>query len=54
MERVARTLADEKACAVCGPLNGVPESEWPNEDGPPWHVRCRCMVTLRLKKEKAE
>lgn len=49
MERVWRTNNDELVCPVCGPLNGVPESEWANEfpDGPPAHVRCRCSTTLR-------
>jgi hypothetical protein len=56
MERVWRTSADEVTCPICVPLNGQPESEWAERypDGPPGHVRCRCMVTLRLKKERAD
>lgn len=50
MERVNRTNADDSTCEICGPLDGKPESEWPDEAGPPWHVKCRCSVTLRLKK----
>lgn len=50
MERVNRTNADDSQCALCGPLNGKPESEWPDTAGPPWHPRCRCSVSLRMVK----
>jgi HK97 family phage portal protein len=49
-ERVNRTNADDSVCVVCGPLDGKPESQWPNDSGPPWHVKCRCSVTLRRKR----
>lgn len=49
LERVNHTNRDELVCAICGPLDGKPESEWPNGDGPPWHTRCRDFVTLRRK-----
>jgi phage portal protein BeeE len=51
MERVWRTAADEKTCPTCRPLNGRPESEWPEDllGGPPAHPRCRCSQTLRRK-----
>lgn len=53
MERIWRTNADDRVCAICGPKNGKPESFWfvdfPN--GPPGHIRCRCRLTLRLKKK---
>lgn len=45
--RVNNTNADDRVCAICGPLNNKPEADWPNPAGPPWHPRCRCAVTLR-------
>lgn len=45
--RINRTNADDRVCAICGPLNGKAEADWPNEQGPPWHTRCRCAVTLQ-------
>lgn len=50
MERINNTNADESVCAICGPLDNKPESDWPDDAGPPWHPRCRCAVSLRLKK----
>jgi HK97 family phage portal protein len=40
------TNADDRVCSICGPLNGKTEADWPNDQGPPWHPRCRCAVTL--------
>jgi HK97 family phage portal protein len=40
------TNADDRVCSICGPLNGKTEDAWPNDQGPPWHPRCRCAVTL--------
>lgn len=51
MERVNRTNNDDSTCEICGPLDGVAESDWPDEAGPPWHPRCRCATTLRLVKK---
>jgi HK97 family phage portal protein len=47
MKRVWKTSADDIVCPVCGPLNGKPEGEWGGLDGPPAHVNCRCVVTLK-------
>jgi hypothetical protein len=47
MERFNLTANDELVCPYCGPLHMKPESEWPNQDGPPWHPRCRCSSELR-------
>jgi HK97 family phage portal protein len=47
MERVNQTNADDRVCAICGPLDGKAESEWPDDGGPPWHPQCRCAVALR-------
>jgi HK97 family phage portal protein len=56
-EKVWETSADEKVCPKCSPLNGKPESEWPDEvkanGGPPLHVGDRCHTTLRLRRKKA-
>jgi hypothetical protein len=51
--RIWRTSADDRDCAVCSPLNGKPESEWPEKlkDGPAAHVRCRCFTTLEEVEE---
>lgn len=51
MERVWQTNKDDLVCEhICGPLDGLPESEWPAElqNGPPGHPRCRCSTTLRF------
>ena len=48
MQLVWRTVADARVCLLCLPLNGKPESEWTDTDGPPRHVSCRCSTTLRL------
>jgi hypothetical protein len=36
-----RTVADERVCPECGPLDGL---AWPDGDGPvpPLHNHCRC------------
>jgi hypothetical protein len=36
-----RTVADERVCPICGPLNGY---QWPTGEGPnpPLHIHCRC------------
>jgi len=47
--RVNNTMNDELVCAICGPLEGAPESEWPSQDGPPWHVNCRCGTSIRFE-----
>jgi hypothetical protein len=49
MEAVWNTVGDERTCAICGPLNGKPRSEWGGRDMPA-HFRCRCFKTLRVKK----
>jgi hypothetical protein len=46
-ERIVHVNADDRVCATCSPLDGKAESSWPNDQGPPWHPRCRCAVTLR-------
>jgi HK97 family phage portal protein len=50
MVRVNNTNADDSVCSICGPLDGKTEDAWPDSGGPPWHVRCRCSVSLRLQK----
>lgn len=47
-QRRWQTLGDELVCAVCGPLNGRREDEFPTPDGPPAHPGCRCSTTLEL------
>jgi len=46
--RVNNTMQDELVCQICGPLEGAPESEWPDPSGPPWHPRCRCSSSIRF------
>lgn len=46
--RISNTNEDDRVCPICKPLDGKPESEWPNTDGPAWHPRCRCFVTLKV------
>ena len=48
MRRVWQTRRDELVCPICGPLNGMPEDDWPLnlKDGPPAHPRCRCADSL--------
>jgi HK97 family phage portal protein len=46
--RISNTNEDDKVCPICKPLDGKPESEWPNVKGPSWHPRCRCFVTLKV------
>jgi len=48
MIRIWNTRNDEVVCPICGPLNGLPESEWRGMfgDGPPAHVNCRCGLAL--------
>jgi len=50
MRRRWDTLRDELTCAVCGPLNGMPEENWAAEfpNGPPAHVNCRCSTSLTM------
>jgi len=50
MRRRWDTLRDELTCAVCGPLNGMPEENWVAEfpNGPPAHVNCRCSTSLTM------
>ncbi len=55
MERVWHTSGDDRVCEICGPLDGMPESEWaqasPNaQTPPPAHPNCRCWTTLRSKR----
>jgi len=50
MEAVWQTVADERVCPICGPLNGLPQSEWGGRDIP-GHIRCRCFKTLRAVKK---
>ncbi len=54
-EKVWNTSSDEKVCIRCGPLNGKPESEWPDyaRGGPPIHTGDRCWEALRLRRRKA-
>jgi hypothetical protein len=53
MVRVWRTNRDDLVCAVCGPLNGKPESAWADRypNGAPAHAGCRCSQTLQLESE---
>lgn len=46
--RISNTNEDDKVCPICAPLDGKPESEWPNADGPAWHPRCRCFLSLQV------
>jgi hypothetical protein len=48
-ERIWRTAGDDRACPICSPLDGKPESAWGGAELPA-HPRCRCSATLRLKK----
>jgi len=50
MRRIWNTRHDELVCAICGPLNGLPEEDWKImfPDGPPAHPRCRCGVGLSV------
>jgi len=50
MRRRWDTLRDDLTCAVCGPLNGMPEENWVAEfpNGPPAHVNCRCSTSLTM------
>ena len=51
-ERVWHTMQDEAVCELCAPLDGLRESEWPEEiqgrafEGERLHPNCRCYVTL--------
>lgn len=47
--RVNNTMQDELVCPICGPLEGAPEDEWPDQSGPPWHPRCRCSSSIRFE-----
>lgn len=40
------TAADERVCAVCGPLHGQRDELWREKfpDGPPAHPNCRCYL----------
>lgn len=53
-KRVSHTNEDDKVCPICRPLDGKAEDEWPQQDGPPWHVRCRCFLTLEVVKDDEE
>jgi hypothetical protein len=46
--RKNNTNHDDLVCPICAPLNQATEDEWPEPDGPPWHPRCRCFVTLQV------
>jgi len=48
MRRVWQTRRDDLVCPICGPLNGMPEDDWPAnlKGGPPAHVNCRCGDSL--------
>lgn len=48
LERVNNTNYDDLVCPICEPLNGAPESEWEDPQGPPWHPRCRCFITFKV------
>jgi hypothetical protein len=53
-ERVWQTSNDERVCPVCGPLDGKPERFWRVRfpKGPPAHPRCRCGMSLRLRRRQ--
>lgn len=40
------TVADEKVCPVCEPLDSLPRSQWEQSvpSGPPAHPMCRCWI----------
>lgn len=41
------TRSDSKVCEICGPLDGLPRSEWEQKfaEGPPEpHAQCRCWI----------
>lgn len=44
------TNNDDLQCSLCGPMNGLLETAWPEDamDGPPLHPRCRCSLTLTV------
>lgn len=48
MVRVWVTSADDRVCAICGPLDGKPEKDWADKFpfGPPAHMKCRCTTVL--------
>lgn len=46
--RKNNTNNDDLVCPICSPLNQVTEDEWEDPEGPPWHPRCRCFVTLKV------
>lgn len=51
MEKVWRTSRDDVTCAICKPLDGLPEREWMGVSGPPpAHPNCRCWITLEVAK----
>ncbi len=53
IEHIWHTNRDDLVCNLCGPLDGLPQSEWesasPGTDYPPRHVRCRCWIGSRWK-----
>jgi hypothetical protein len=54
MLRVWHTARDDRVCPICGPLDGLPESEWRSQfpNGPPAHPRCRCSAGLSAAGDK--
>jgi hypothetical protein len=43
-----QTEKDDKVCELCGPLDGLPETEWGGAGEPPAHVNCRCWTTSKV------
>lgn len=50
--KVWQTLNDELTCDICGPLNGLDETQWGEVDDAPAHPRCRCSTVLKITKDE--
>lgn len=54
MRGIWRTNKDELVCDICSELDGKPDTEWGEYDGPPAHPRCRCWAVHEWVGEPAE
>ena len=54
MDRIWHSARDDRVCPICGPLDGLPESEWRGQfpKGPPGHPGCRCAAGLSAAGDK--
>lgn len=47
--RISHTNTDDLVCEICRPLDGKSENDWGYFfEGPPYHSRCRCFITLEV------